>query len=65
MQEAIKIGAPKIILVHNHPSGDSEPSNADFKITDRMYEAAELLGIQFLDHIVIGDGSFESILRRE
>ena len=51
--------------MHNHPSGDSEPSNADFKITDRMYEAAELLGIQFLDHIVIGDGSFESILRRE
>lgn len=59
------MGAPKIILVHNHPSGDSKPSKGDFQITDRIYEASELLGIQFLDHIVIGDGNFQSILRKE
>ena len=65
LQEAIKIGAPKIILVHNHPSGDATPSKSDFKITDKIYEASELLGIQFLDHIIIGDGYFQSILRKE
>lgn len=64
LQEAIKIGAPKIILVHNHPSGNATPSKRDFEITDRIYEASELLGVQFLDHIVIGDGNFQSILRK-
>ena len=64
-EEAIKIGAPKIILVHNHPSGDSKPSKNDFKITDRIYEASDILGIQLLDHIVIGDGTYESIFRKD
>lgn len=62
LAEAIKIQAPKIILVHNHPSGDSTPSKADFNITDKIYEASEILGIQLLDHIVIGNNTFESIL---
>ena len=62
LSEAIKMQAPKIILVHNHPSGDSKPSKADFKITDRIYECASMMGIELLDHIVIGDGNFESIL---
>jgi len=60
--EAIKLQAPKMILVHNHPSGDTTPSKADFSITDRVYEAAQILGIQLLDHIVIGDNKYESIL---
>lgn len=64
-EEAIKIGAPKIILVHNHPSGDSKPSKNDFEITDRIYEASDILGIQLLDHIVIGDGTYESIFRKD
>ena len=55
LADAIKIGAPKIILLHNHPSGDSTPSKADFEVTDRIYECAEIMGIQLLDHIVIGD----------
>lgn len=59
--EAIKIGAPKIILVHNHPSGDSEPSFADFEITDRIEKASKIMGIELLDHIVIGDGNYVSI----
>ena len=61
LNEAIKIGAPKKILVHNHPSGDVTPSKADFNITDRIYEASELLGIQFLDHVIIGNNRFESV----
>lgn len=61
LNEAIKIGAPKMILVHNHPSGDVTPSKADFNITDRIYEASELLGIQFLDHVIIGNNRFESV----
>lgn len=59
--DAVKMQAPKIILVHNHPSGDPNPSKNDFRATDRIYEAAEIMGIELLDHIVIGDGRFESI----
>ncbi|MBO5348231.1 MAG: DNA repair protein RadC [Clostridia bacterium] len=59
--EAIKIGAPKIIIVHNHPSGDSEPSLADFEITKRIEDASKIIGIELLDHIVIGDGNYVSI----
>ena len=62
LAEAIKLQAPKIIMVHNHPSGDVNPSKADFNITDRIYEAAEILGIQLLDHIIIGNNKYESIL---
>ena len=61
LNEAIKIQAPKIILVHNHPSGDVTPSKADYNITDKIYEASEVLGIQFLDHIIIGNNKFNSI----
>ena len=61
MAEAIKIGAPKIILIHNHPSGDPEPSFADFEITERIEKASKIMGIELIDHIVIGDGSYESI----
>lgn len=59
--EAIKMQVPKIILVHNHPSGDPTPSKADFELTDRIFESAELLGIELLDHIIIGDEKYESI----
>ncbi|MBR2744700.1 MAG: DNA repair protein RadC [Clostridia bacterium] len=59
--EAIKVGAPKIILAHNHPSGDSEPSFADFEITNRIEKASKIMGIELLDHIVIGDGNYVSI----
>ncbi len=61
LEEAIKVQAPKIILVHNHPSGDSTPSKSDIEITDRIYEASNLLGIELLDHIVIGNMEYTSI----
>lgn len=63
--EPIKMGAPKMILVHNHPSGDPKPSKSDYAVTDRIYEAAELVGITLLDHIVIGDGKYESIFAKK
>ena len=64
LSEAIKMCAPKIILVHNHPSGDPTPSKSDYHMTDRMYDAAELVGIQMLDHIIIGDGNYQSIFAK-
>ena len=63
--DAIKMQAPKIILVHNHPSGDPTPSQGDYLITDRIYEAADIMGIQLLDHIVIGDGKYESVFSKK
>ena len=47
-------------MVHNHPSGDPTPSCEDCSITQRVKEAGKLVGIQLLDHIVIGDGSYSS-----
>ena len=61
LQETIKMGAPKIILVHNHPSGDPTPSKSDFEFTERVVQASELMGIELLDHIVIGYNGFSSI----
>lgn len=61
IQEAIKQGAPKIILVHNHPSGDPTPSKSDFEFTNNLINATKIMGIELLDHIVIGDYGFRSI----
>lgn len=61
LAEAVKIGAPKVILVHNHPSGESKPSRADIEFTQKIEKAAEILGIQLLDHIVIGYNQYTSI----
>lgn len=62
--EAIKGQATRIILIHNHPSGDPTPSKADYIVTDRIFECADIMGIELLDHIVIGDGKYESILSK-
>ena len=62
-QEAVKMDMPKIILVHNHPSGDATPSIADINMTNNLKLAANLLQIQLLDHIVIGDGKYTSIFK--
>ena len=62
--EAIKVGAPKIIIAHNHPSGDPTPSLADFEITNRIEKAGQIMGIELLDHIVIGDCNYISIFSK-
>lgn len=64
LKEAIKMEVPKIIMVHNHPSGDVTPSIADIEMTNRVQKCAKLFGIQLIDHIIIGDGTFESILSK-
>lgn len=59
---AILSNAASIILFHNHPSGDPEPSQEDINITKRLIEAGKIMGIELLDHIIIGsDGSFFSL----
>lgn len=61
LSEAIKMNAPKIILVHNHPSGDSTPSKQDYELTSKIEQASKMLGIELLDHIVIGNMEYTSI----
>ena len=60
-QTAVKKGVNAVILVHNHPSGDPTPSQADRTTTDQLVQAGRILGIQVLDHIVIGDGRYVSL----
>lgn len=62
--EPIRMQAPKMILIHNHPSGDSTPSKVDIQITQRLFDVAQLFDIELLDHIVIGNGNFTSIMSR-
>ena len=54
-QKALLANAVSIILMHNHPSGDPNPSREDIEVTKRIVEAGRILGIQVLDHLVIGD----------
>ena len=61
LNEAVKIEAAKIILIHNHPTGDPTPSKQDIEITKNVEQASKILGIQLLDHIVIGDLKYVSI----
>ncbi len=55
---AIRASAASVVLVHNHPSGKVEPSREDREITRRLVEAAEILGVEVLDHVIMGDGYF-------
>lgn len=62
-QRAIRAASSSLILVHNHPSGNPTPSQDDIDITHRLIKAGELLGIQVLDHVIIGEGEFFSFSR--
>lgn len=64
LEEPIKMKAPKIILVHNHPSGDATPSQQDIIFTNELYDATTLLGVQLLDHLVIGNKTYTSIFSK-
>ena len=59
---AVRKGAYGVILAHNHPSGDPEPSEEDVAMTKQVEEAGKVLGIRLLDHIIIGDGRYFSFL---
>jgi DNA repair protein RadC len=58
--EAVKKSSASIILLHNHPSGEVQPSREDINITQRLIEAGDIMGIKVLDHIIIGDGTYLS-----
>lgn len=58
--EAIRKNSNKIIVMHNHPSGDPTPSREDHAITKRLVEAGKIIGIEVLDHVIIGDGIYYS-----
>ncbi len=64
MRWALRYKAFNIILIHNHPSGDPEPSDADITLTKAFSKASKLLDMSVLDHIVIGDGVFVSLCER-
>lgn len=59
--EAVKRSCASIIICHNHPSGDPTPSNEDINITHRLKDSGRILGIELLDHIIIGNGIYVSL----
>jgi DNA repair protein RadC len=59
--EVIKFSAASFVLVHNHPSGDPDPSPEDIKTTKRLIEAGKVMGVELLDHVIIGDGRWCSM----
>ncbi|WP_410772109.1 RadC family protein [Fontibacillus sp. BL9] len=58
---AIKCSSASVVCAHNHPSGDPTPSPEDIRMTERLCKAGDIVGIDVLDHIVIGDGKFVSL----
>lgn len=60
MKEAVLCNATVMILCHNHPSNNMRPSRDDERLTDRMKKACDIMAINFLDHVIIGDGSYYS-----
>jgi len=65
IKHALLSGACGVILAHNHPSGDLSPSEEDIKLTSRLKEAGELLGIEVLDHVIVADKGFISMRERK
>ena len=64
LKAALLSSAAALLLVHNHPSGDPQPSSEDLNITRRLKEAGDLIGIPVLDHIIIGEGQYVSFVER-
>src|SRR5262245_54656461 len=61
LKPAVQASAAAVVVAHNHPTGNPEPSREDLEFTRRLRECSELLGIRLLDHVIIGDGTFESL----
>ncbi|MDD2619181.1 MAG: DNA repair protein RadC [Syntrophomonadaceae bacterium] len=61
---AVKKSAASVILVHNHPSGDPAPSAEDIEVTRRLFEAGKIMGIEVLDHVIIGESAYCSLKER-
>lgn len=65
LSENIKLQAPKIIVVHNHPSGNPQPSIPDYKFTNEVEKACKIFSITLLDHVIIGNNTYRSIVDDE
>ncbi len=63
-RDAIKESAASVIFIHNHPSGDPTPSREDIIITERLVKAGDIIGIKVLDHIIIGDDKYTSMMEK-
>lgn len=63
-RQAVREGATAVIVCHNHPSGDPEPSRDDIVLTKRLADAGLLLGVEIVDHVVFGDGCYVSLKER-
>ncbi|MCJ8293329.1 MAG: DNA repair protein RadC [Colwellia sp.] len=61
LRTAVIINAPCVVLAHNHPSGGCSPSTADIAFTNKVIECGKLLGIEVLDHVIIGESDFYSL----
>ena len=57
----MKRGAAAVIVAHNHPSGDPEPSDEDIEVTVRLLDASKIIGIKLIDHVIIGKGRYTSM----
>lgn len=60
-QKALLANAVSIVLMHNHPSGDPTPSREDIKVTERAVEAGRLLGVEVIDHLIVGKPGYVSL----
>jgi DNA repair protein RadC len=58
---ALRLSAASLLVVHNHPSGDPEPSEDDLEITKRLRDAGDILGIPLLDHVILGQAAYRSL----
>ncbi len=62
-REAVSASAASVIFVHNHPSGETEPSEDDISLTKRLFDSGKIMGIDVLDHIIVGDNGYTSLKR--
>lgn len=65
IKPVIKESAASVIFIHNHPSGDPEPSTDDLEITDRLCKSCSILGISVLDHIIVAEGGYFSFKQKQ
>ena len=63
VRTAVLTGAERLIFIHNHPSGDPEPSQGDRDVTKKLVEGCKVFDLEVFDHIIIGDGGFSSLKR--
>ena len=61
LRTAVICNSPAVVLIHNHPSGISKPSIADINFTEQIINAAEILNVKVLDHVIIGESDFYSL----